>query len=231
MYPEPYSESSNCHMLTLIGNAATGPLVAMTPEDESVPNCPACGTGRLSVRSMLYSVPFFNELAMFMVRCPKCGFSHNDVFSAEQRVPSRFSMRVDDEALLKVSVVRSGSCTFRLPEWGIDVEPGPSADAFISNIEGILFRVRAVVESACRFAELKEEKQRASKILEEMKAAMQGKFPFTLVMEDPAGVSGIFPDDMTLVQYDELTSEEAAKLKGGPVWVDTLREDISERKG
>lgn len=231
MYPQPYPKSSNCHMVSLIGNATTGVLVEMTPEDELASNCPACGTGRLKVRSMLYSVPFFNELAMFMVRCPKCGFSHNDVFSAEQRRPSRFSLRVDDESLLNVRIVRSGSCTYRLPEWGIEVEPGPSADAFISNVEGILFRVRAVVESACRFAELKAEKERASKILEEMKAAMQGQFPFTLVMEDPAGVSGIFPDDMTLVQYKELTPEEACELKGAPVWVDALREDISERKG
>jgi hypothetical protein len=50
-------------------------------------------------------------------------------------------------------------------------------------------------------------------------------------MEDPAGVSGILPDDLTLVKYEELTSEEASKLKGAPLWVDVLRDDIAERKG
>jgi zinc finger protein len=183
------------------------------------------------VRSMLYSVPFFNELAMFIVNCPECGFSHNDVFSAAQRKPSRFTLYVDDISLLNTRVVRSSSCTYRFLEWGIDVEPGPAADAFITNVEGLLFRVRAVVETAGNFAELEEEQLRASEILEEMKAALNGEFSFTLVLEDPAGVSGILSDDMTLVKYEELTQEQASKLKGAPLWVDTIREDISERKG
>ena len=203
----------------------------MSSENENTSKCPVCDMGELEVRSMLYSVPFFNELAMFMVHCPACGFSHNDVFSAEQRNPSRFTLYVDDVSLLNVRVVRSSSCTYRFLEWGIDVEPGPAADAFISNVEGLLFRVRAVVETAGGFAELEEERMRASEILEEMKAALRGELPFTLVMEDPAGVSGILPDDMTLVKYEELTPEQASLLKGAPLWLDTLREDISERKG
>ena len=179
---------------------------------------------------MLYSVPFFNELAMFHLECPECGFRHSDVFSAEQRKPSRFTMHVDDVSLLNVRVVRSGSCTYRFPEWGIDVEPGPTAESFITNVEGILYRVRLVVETAGNFADSDSEKQRAAEILEEMKAALRGEHPFTLIMEDPAGVSGILPDDMTLVKYEELTVEEASTLKGAPFWVDTLRDDISERK-
>jgi zinc finger protein len=180
---------------------------------------------------MLYSVPFFNELAMFHLECPECGFRHSDVFSAEQRKPSRFTMLIDNVSKLNVRVIRSGSCTFRFPEWGIDVEPGPNAESFITNVEGLVYRVRAVVETAGNFAERGAEKQRAAEILEEMQAALKGEFQFTLIMEDPAGVSGILPDDMTLVKYEELSPEEASKLKGAPFWVDTLREEYSERKG
>lgn len=180
---------------------------------------------------MLYSVPFFNELAIFNLECPECGFRHSDVFSAEQRKASRFTMHVDDVSLLNVRVVRSGSCTYRFLEWGIDVEPGPMAESFITNIEGLLYRVRKVVETAMNFADAESEKQRAAEILEEMKSALKGEHSFTLVMEDPSGVSGILPDDMTLVKYEELSPEEASKLKGAPFWVDTLREDLSERKG
>jgi len=231
MYPKVCIKGLNCQRVSLIGHPISGFLVMMSTESEYTFKCPVCNTGNLTVRSMLYSVPFFNELAMFMVQCPDCGFSHNDVFSAEQRKPSRFTLYVDDVSLLNVRVVRSGSCTYRFPEWGIDVEPGPAADAFITNVEGLLFRVRSVVETAGGFAELEEERLRASEILEEMKSALCGEFPFTLVLEDPAGVSGILSDDMTIVKYEELTSEQASKLKGAPLWVDTLREDISERKG
>ncbi|MFW9844974.1 MAG: ZPR1 zinc finger domain-containing protein [Candidatus Thorarchaeota archaeon] len=203
----------------------------MSSDEEVASICPACSKGTLRIQSMLYSVPFFNELAMFNLECPDCGFRHSDVFSAEQRKPSRFTIYVNDSSLLNVRVVRSGSCTYRFLEWGIDVEPGPAAESFITNIEGIVYRVRLVVETARQFADSESEKQRAAEILDEMEAAIKGEFPFTLVMEDPAGVSGILPDDMTLVKYEELSHEEASQLKGAPFWVDTLRQDLSERKG
>ncbi|TFG26623.1 ZPR1 zinc finger domain-containing protein [Candidatus Thorarchaeota archaeon] len=217
-------------MVSLIGLTTSRKSVIMSIDDEVAAICPSCSKGKLRVQSMLYSVPFFNELAMFHLECPECGFRHSDVFSAEQRKPSRFTMHVDDVSHLNVRVVRSGSCTYRFPEWGIDVEPGPTAESFITNIEGLLYRVRAVVESARNFADLDTEKQRAEEILGEMQSAIRGESSFTLVMEDPAGVSGILPDDMTLVKYEELSKEEASKLKGAPFWVDTLRDDISERK-
>ena len=215
-------------MVRLIGTSLTSNLVIMSGKEELASICPACGKGKLIIRSMIYSVPFFNELAMFNITCPECGFSHNDVFSAEQRKPSRFSLYVDDVSLLNVRVVRSGSGTYRFPEWGIDVEPGPAADSFITNVEGLLQRVRSVVETAASFSEHDSEKQRALEILEQMEAALNGEFSFTLVLEDPAGVSGILPDDMTLVKYEELSPAEASKLKGAPFWIDTMRDEYAE---
>lgn len=231
MYSNISTIKLNCRMVTLIGHTAFSSLSTMSSNEESVSKCPICEKGNLIVRSMLYSVPFFNELAMFIMHCPVCGFSHNDVFSAEQRKPSRFTLHVNDTSLLNVRIVRSSSCTYHFVEWGIDVEPGPAADAFITNVEGLLYRVRAVVESARNFAELDEERNRANTILAEIDAAIRGEFSFTLVLEDPAGVSGILPDDLTLVEYEELTPDEVSRLKGAPFWVDVLRDDLVERKG
>ena len=114
----------------------------MSDKEELAIICPSCEEGSLSVRSVLYSIPFFNELAMFSMNCPKCNFSHSDVFSAEERKPARFTLKIDDPSLLRARVVRSGSGTFRLPEFGIDVEPGPAAESFITNVEGVLTRVQ-----------------------------------------------------------------------------------------
>ena len=176
---------------------------------------------------MLYSIPFFNELVIFSMDCPSCHFTHNDVFSAEQRKPSRFTLYVDDSTLLRARVIRSGSGTFRFPEFGIDVEPGPAAESFITNVEGVLQRAMSVVETAIGFAEKPEEKAKGAEILSKMKSAKDGEFPFTLVLEDPAGVSGIIPDDMSRVKYEELSDEEASKLKGAPQWIDAIRKDSS----
>jgi zinc finger protein len=192
--------------------------------------CPSCKKANLLVRSMLYSIPFFNELAMFSMECPSCNFSHNDVFSAEQRKPARFTLHVDNPALLRARVVRSGSGTFRFLEFGIDVEPGPTAESFITNVEGVLQRTMSVVETAIGFAEKPEEKAKGAEILARMNRAIEGDFPFTLVIEDPAGVSGIIHDDMSQVKYEELSIEEASQLKGAPFWIDTIREDFKDQK-
>jgi zinc finger protein len=202
----------------------------MTEKEELGIVCPSCNDANLVVRSMLYSIPYFNELAMFSMECPSCNFTHSDVFSAEQRKPARFTLHVNNPDLLRARVVRSGSGTFRLPEFGIDVEPGPAAESFITNVEGVLQRTMSVLETAIGFAEKPKEKAKGAEILAQMNRAIEGDFPFTLVIEDPAGVSGIIPDDMSQVKYEELSIEEASQLKGAPFWLDTIREDYTAQK-
>jgi zinc finger protein len=193
--------------------------------------CPSCGGGELQVHSMMYNVPFFNELAMFSMKCPECGFTHSDVFSAESRPPMRWTLYVDAEELLKTRVVRSGSGTVRFPEFGIDIEPGPAAESYISNVEGVLYRTRPVVESAIRFADGESERRQGEKVLEMIKAAINGELAFTIVIEDPMGMSGLLPDDLRLVKREELSKEEASKLRGAPAWLELARDEYLERKG
>ena len=203
----------------------------MSREEDITVTCPSCGIGKLDITSVMYSVPYFNELALFTMNCPKCGFQHNDVFSSEQRTPSRWTLVVDSADLLSVRVVRSGSGTIRLPEFGIDIEPGPAAESFISNVEGILFRTKAVVESAIDFAEHDEQKQKGREVLGQIERALLGEYEFTLIIEDPAGVSGILPDDMRLVKIENLTPEESSRLRGAPMFIEMIRDEVSEHKG
>ncbi|NHI89530.1 MAG: ZPR1 zinc finger domain-containing protein [Candidatus Thorarchaeota archaeon] len=215
------------YRVSLIGTAIKSKPVDMSDKEEIGIVCPSCNAANLKVRSMLYSIPFFNELVIFSMDCPSCHFTHNDVFSAEQRKPSRFTLHVNDPSLLRARVVRSGSGTIRFPEFGIDVEPGPAAESFITNVEGVLQRTMSVVETAIGFADTPEEKTKGTEILSKMESAADGEFPFTLILEDPAGVSGIIPDDMSMVEIEELSVEEASKLKGAPFWLDAIREDYS----
>ncbi len=202
----------------------------MTEEDLSI-HCPSCGSTKFQVSSLLYNVPYFNEIAMFTMKCPDCNFSHNDVFSAEERPPLRWTLVVDRPALLKTRVIRSGSGTIRFPEFGIDIEPGPTAESYISNVEGVLFRTRPVVEAAIRFTEVAKEKERGQEILDMIIAAIKGEFTFTMIIEDPMGMSGILPEDMRLVKREELSIEEASLLRGAPAWLSIARDQYQERKG
>ncbi len=199
-------------------------------EDLSV-TCPSCEEGRLDIKSILYSVPYFNELAIFRMKCPRCNFSHNDVFSAEQKPPMRWMMNVNHKDLMRTRVVRSSSGTIRMPDLGIDIEPGPAAESFITNVEGVLQRAIPIVQSAIRFAETDDERRQGEEVLESLQKATRGEMAFTLVIEDPAGVSAILPENLSLVTREELTQEGASQLKGAPMWLEVVRQDLAERKG
>lgn len=202
----------------------------MSSEEHSI-KCPSCVTGTLNVASILYTVPYFNEIAMFTMKCPECNFSHNDVFSIEERPPVRWTLKVTDPEMLKIRVVRSGSGTIRFPDFGIDIEPGPAAESYISNVEGVLYRIRPTVEFAARTAELDSEREQGQKVVALLMKAIQGELEFTMILEDPMGVSGILPDDLRLVKRENLSKEEASKLRGAPAWLHTVRDQYHERKG
>ncbi len=200
-------------------------------EDGPKIRCPVCNNSELNIKAMMYSVPYFNELVFFTMACPQCNFKHNDIFSAEQRRPARWTLRVDDETKMSIRVVRSSSGTIRIPEFGIDIEPGPAADGFITNVEGVLLRIKPVLQMAINFAETDEQRHHGEHLMEELDLAIEGRRAFTLIIEDPVGVSAILPDDLTLVTHEELTDEEAAGLRGAPMWIDAARREVWKRKG
>jgi zinc finger protein len=143
----------------------------------------------------------------------------------------RWTLFVDDPILLRSRVVRSGSGTIRIPEFGIDVEPGPGAESFVSNIEGLLHRIRSGVKTALMFTQTEDQEKEGKRVLQKIDDAIAGKMRFTLIIEDPVGISGILPDDLRRVKQEELSLDEASLLRGAPVWLDVMREEYLERKG
>ena len=112
-----------------------------------------------------------------------------------------------------------------------DQAPGPGAESFISNVEGVLYRLRSGVETAIMFSHTNEQKAEGQRILQQIDDALNGEENFTLIIEDPVGISGILPDDLPKVKQEELSLDEASQLRGAPVWLDNIREEYQERKG
>ena len=113
---------------------------------------------------------------------------------------------------MSVRVIRSTSGTVRVPEWGIDIEPGPASEGYITNVEGIIERIESVVHMAKKWSEQPEEHVKADWLLRQMEMAREGKAAFTLVIEDPLGNSAIIGED---VQVTPLKAEEAENLHTG----------------
>ena len=69
------------------------------------------------------------------------------------------------------------------------MHPGHASQGFITTVEGVLERFREAVETACKDLEVDQKKCR--EILSWVEEAKKARRKFTLVIEDPEGVSTI----------------------------------------
>jgi len=170
-------------------------------------------------------IPYFGEV-MYIASLCTCGFRFADTMILSQRDPMRFELNVDGLDDLNSRVIRSTSGTIRIPELGIDVEPGSISDSYVTNIEGLLDRILQVVVSATRWAEQdgdEDKRLKGEEIQQIFEDVMSGNRPITVIIEDPFGNSAIISDKVKSVV---LSSEEAEKLKTGMIVFDSESSDV-----
>ena len=180
--------------------------------------CPVCSL-EMDFNWETKEIPHFGE-AMIIAGVCCCGYRHCDTILLSQKEPARYTLTISSLEDLDVRVIRSSSGTIRVPELGIDVEPGPASEAYVSNVEGVLTRIRDIVEFAARSAREAgdiEKTEQGGRILENMKMALKGQFNLTVIIEDPLGNSSI---DSEKAVRSALTEEDLAGLKTGMVLLD-----------
>jgi zinc finger protein len=107
--------------------------------------------------------------------------------------PVRYVFRTSTPDDLAVRVVRSMSASIEIPELGVRIDPGPTCQGFVSNIEGVLDRVVQAVGSAIIDGDA-EERENARLLLEKITRVKCGELPVTFILEDPSGNSAIVSD-------------------------------------
>jgi zinc finger protein len=181
-------------------------------------SCPVCSI-QMQFCWETVEIPHFGE-AMVIAGVCDCGFRHSDTILLTQKEPVRFTLPVTSIEDLDARVIRSSSGTLRIPELGVDIEPGFASESYISNVEGVLDRIEGVVGFATRSAreaESLESTRKGEDILEKINLAKNGRFPLTLILEDPLGNSAI---DYEKAVKSTLTDEDVAHLKTGMIIVD-----------
>ncbi|MCS7130494.1 MAG: ZPR1 zinc finger domain-containing protein [Archaeoglobaceae archaeon] len=172
--------------------------------------CPICGRElRLIVDT--YEAPFFDKILLTSISC-ECGFKHADSIVLGEKEPSRYRIKANRRNLF-TKVIRSTSGTIRIPEIGVSIEPGPASQAFITNLEGVLWRVAEVVKTAMKWNESDEEKvRRCEWILERINGVIEGDEELTIILEDPFGNSLILSEESFRERLSEMETKE---LKSG----------------
>ncbi len=173
--------------------------------------CPLCHK-ELLTNWVPDNIPFFGEVMHITTLC-ECGFRYSDTLILAQSKPVRYELKIKNQDDLDARVVRSTSGTIRIPELGVDIEPGPASESFVSNIEGVLDRVEEILGMVTRWGE-KEKTERALELLSILEKIKAGNYEITVIIEDPLGNSAIIAENAT---KKELTAEDVAHLKTGMI--------------
>ncbi|NOZ82485.1 MAG: ZPR1 zinc finger domain-containing protein [Euryarchaeota archaeon] len=155
--------------------------------------CAVCG-GKARVSFRQLEIPHFGRLMHSLLLCEDCGYRHADIISLEQREPAKYTLRVETPEDLNARVVRSSRGRVELPELGVTIEPAAEAQGFITNVEGVLHRVKEVLESCVRWAEDEQKRRRAEELAERVRRVVEGEERVTIVISDPTGCSAIISE-------------------------------------
>lgn len=154
--------------------------------------CAACGE-ECEYVYQTETIPYFSDILIVSSQCPACGYRYANTQLLREGEPARFTFRVESADDLSVRVVRSMNATLRIPDFGVEIDPGPACEGFVTNVEGVLDRILSVVLGVLTWAE-GPERDRAEFLKSEIMDARAGAIPFTLIVEDPTGNSAIVSD-------------------------------------
>ncbi|MEN6442281.1 MAG: ZPR1 zinc finger domain-containing protein [Methanoregula sp.] len=161
--------------------------------------CPSCNT-EIEYLYQTENIPFFSDILIISAICPCCGYRYADTQLLKQADPARYTLAIETVDDLSVRVVRSMSAAIEIPELGTRIDPGPSCQGFVSNVEGVLDRIETVVKGALQWGN-DVEKENAAALLVDIAKVKAGAFPITLILEDPNGNSGIIADTAVKSAY------------------------------
>jgi len=156
--------------------------------------CPFCHTKNLTLNQEETDIPFFGKTFVFSMDCSNCKYHKSDVESAELKDPVKITFTVENAKDMNIRVVKSSAATVKIPQMRMDVRPGPAANGFITNIEGVLDRFEKVIEEERDTAEDDKVKKHAKNLLKKLRKVKWGDMPLKVVIEDPTGNSAIISD-------------------------------------
>lgn len=165
------------------------------PKEDEIEHemCPLCREKTLILTERETEVPYFGKVYLFSMTCDNCKYHKSDVESIEQKEPVKYEFEISSEADMKVRVVKSSEATVKLPHLAT-ISPGPASQGFVTNIEGVLNRVKYQVESAKEAEEDEEDRKKAKNILKKILNITWGREKQKLIIEDPSGNSAIISD-------------------------------------
>jgi len=156
--------------------------------------CPFCNKKTLTLLEDQKDIPYFGKCYLMSMRCESCSYYKSDIESIEKKDPIKYTFTVKDKKDLNVRVVKSSEATVKIPTLRMEVNPGVSSIAYISNIEGVIRRFKKIIEDQKDAAEDDSIKKQAKNLLKKLWKIENGEEELKIIIEDPSGNSAIISE-------------------------------------
>jgi zinc finger protein len=151
--------------------------------------CPMCHNKTLTLREMEREIPYFGKCYIFSMDCSSCDYHMADVETDNAGTPVKYSLDIENENDLKIRIVKSSQAKIKVPRL-IEITPGPVSSGYVTNVEGILNRIKKVIEVQ-RDDEDPAIRKKAKNQLKKIQRVLWSREKLTLNIEDPSGNSAI----------------------------------------
>ncbi|MFP4567761.1 MAG: ZPR1 zinc finger domain-containing protein [Candidatus Woesearchaeota archaeon] len=157
--------------------------------------CPFCRKNTLTLREAEREIPYFGRVVIFSMDCEneECGYHKADVEALDKNDPINCSVTINSEEDLKIRIVKSSSATIKIPRIG-SIDPGEASNGYITNVEGVINRIKKQVEFLRDNAEENSEKKKAKNMLKKLTKVLMGQEEITIQLKDPHGNSAIISE-------------------------------------
>lgn len=155
--------------------------------------CPFCREKKLTLREDEIAVPHFGNVFVFSMICSACNYKKTDVEPAEQKEPCRYTLEVTSEEDMSIKIIKSGEATVKIPHI-MTIEPGPASEGYITNVEGLLQRVKETLESSQDAEEDDAAKKKLKNMIKKINNVVLGRDSIKIILEDETGHSAIISE-------------------------------------
>lgn len=155
--------------------------------------CPMCRKKTLTLIEDEKEIPYFGKVFVFSMSCSNCKYHKADVETAEGKEPCKYTIEIDGEEDMKIRIVKSSQAVLKIPHV-VTIEPGSASNGYVTNVEGVLNRVKHQIETAKESEEDPAVKKKAKNLLKKLNKVIWGQEKLKIIIEDPSGNSAIISE-------------------------------------
>ena len=155
--------------------------------------CPFCGDAKATLHEEEVDIPYFGRVFVLSMDCSACGTRKSDVQPVEPKEPCKYTIEVDCEDDMNIKIVKGGEATVKIPRI-ITMEPGPASNGYVTNIEGLLERVKTAIETAAEGEDDAAARKKSKNMIKKINKVIFGREKIKIIIEDQSGHSAIISD-------------------------------------